>query len=207
MRNLLVGMTVAGLLVTHDVGAVPPLDNTSEFLVGEFRMPATPPTEGAVPARLTSRPHVPCALPRGTWLRFENFGADRYAGWSVQLQIDDQGNLYQVEHLGDAKPEAISKPVWPSKPTQKLDAKTLAGLRAEATAFAAGAAYRAHEGLSYAPTFVVTVALDATEKQIFLDGYEDAFVQHLRRITQFAHESPLDGKKAKPAAKPAAKKP
>jgi hypothetical protein len=218
MRLLLVGMTVASMLVTHDVGAVKPLDNTAEFLVGPFRMPTNPPVEGPLPARLQSLPHDRGALPKGVWLRFENFGADRYKGWSAQMQIDDQGNIFLVTHLGDATPEKITAPSWPAKPTQKLDAATLADLRKTAAAFAAGPAYRGHAGLTYAPVFVVTIDLDGAKQEIVLEGYENDFIQHLRRITQFAHATPLDGKaakgngkgdtsKAKPPARQPARKP
>jgi len=191
MRPFFVGMIVAGLLVAHDVGAVQPLDNTEEFLIGAFRMPATPPAQGSVPARLSALPHDGCALAKGTWLRFENFGADRYKGWSAQMQIDAQGNLYLVTNLGDATAEKVKNPSWPARPTQKLDGKTLEELHKAAIAFAAGPSYRGHEGLSYAPTFVIRVATDKGDKEIVLEGYEDDFVARLRRITSFAHSTPL----------------
>jgi len=203
-------MIVAGLLVTHDVGAVQPLDNTEEFLIGAFRMSATPPAQGTVPARLAALPHDGCVLDKGTWLRFENFGADRYKGWSAQMQIDDQGNIYLVTNLGDATADKVKNPSWPAKPTQKLDGKTLEELHKAAIAFAAGPSYRGHEGLAYPPTFVIRVALDKGEKEIALEGYEDDFVARLRRITSFAHSTPLPAAKsgAPAKAKPApARKP
>ena len=199
----LVGVVVAGLLASHDVQAVPPLNNTAEFLVGPFRTPSTPPTEGAVPARLESLAHDRCALPKGVWLRFEQFGADRYKGWSAQLQINDDGALFLVTHLGGATPEQIQKPAWPEQPTQRLDAATLAAFRKAAAALAAGPAYRGHAGLAHAPTFVVTVRGDKGEKQIVLEGVEDDFIGRLRRTTQFAHETPLGPAKAKPGKQPA----
>lgn len=187
--------SVADAAATPEVRQSTPLDNVEEFLRGTFRMPANAPVEGPVPARLSTLPRDPSPLPKATWLRFQNFGADRYKGWSVQMQIDDAGNLRQVEHLGDATPDKIEKPAWPVKPPQKLDATTLADLRKAATAFAAGPAYRGHEGLSYAPTFVVTILLDGAEKEIILEGFEDDFVAQLRRITSFVHATPAAGKR------------
>jgi hypothetical protein len=207
MKPLLLGIAVTGLLLTHDVGAVKPLSNTVEFLSGPFRIPATPPVEGPIPARLQATPRVACALPDGTWLRFENFGADRYKGWSAQMQIDEHGNIFLVTHLGDATPETTKQPKWPEKPTQKLDDKTLKDLRAAAAAFAAGPPYRGHAGLAYAPTFIVRVHLDQGDKEIVLEGYEDDFISHLRRITEFAYATPLAKAGNKPGkAKPAAVK-
>jgi hypothetical protein len=172
-----------------------PLDDVEEFLRGTFRMPAKAPTEGPIPARLTTLPRDRSPLPKATWLRFQSFGADRYKGWSVQLQIDDAGDLRQVEHLGDATRDKVEKPAWPVKPQQKLDATTLGDLRKAATAFAAGPAYRGHEGLSYAPTFVITIRLDDGPKEILLEGFENDVIAHLRRITSFVHATPAGGKR------------
>lgn len=208
---LLLGMAVVGVLAIPKVGEVKPLSNTEEFLMGTFRMPAKAPVEGPIPDRLNALSRDQCALPKGTWLRFQNFGADRYKDWSAQMQIDDQGNIYLVTHLGDATsdnatPDKVKKPAWPAKPQQKLDTATLAELRKAAAAFAAGPAYRGHEGLSYAPTFVVTVYLDSGDKEIILEGFENDFISHLRRITSFAHATPLGSKAAKPKS-PAPKQP
>jgi hypothetical protein len=192
----MLGVVVASLLATHEVGAVKPLDNTDEFLMGAFRMPETPPVEGPIPARLQSPDALPrdrCALTKGVWLRFQNFGAERYKGWSAQMQIDDQGNIYLVSHLGDATPDKVKNPAWPARPTQKLDAATLADLKKKAAAFAAGPAYRGHEGLSYAPTFVITVAVGGVEREVIAEAYENDFIAHLRRITSFAQKTPLKG--------------
>lgn len=194
---VLLGIVLAGVLAIPKVGEVTPLDNTQEFMMGTFRVPATAPVEGPIPARLSALPRDASPLPKGVWLRFQNFGAERYEGWSVQMQIDDAGNICQVEHLGDSTPAKVKKPAWPAKPQQKLDATTLASLRKAAVAFAAGAAYRGHEGLSYAPTFVVTVRLDGGEKEIVLEGFENDFIAHLRRITSFVHSTPMTDK-AKP---------
>lgn len=210
---LLLSVAVAGVLATPKAGLVTPLSNTKEFMVGTFRMPTTPPVEGPIPDRLEALPRDVCTLPKAVWLRFQNFGAERYKGWSAQMQIDDQGNIYLVSHLGDATPEKVKDPSWPDKPTQKLDAATLAQLRKDAAAFAVGQPYRGHQGLSYAPTFVVTVHLDKADQEIILEGYENDFIAHLRRISLFALETPLDSKadKSKPKApdkpKPPARKP
>lgn len=186
-----------------------PLDNIQEFLMGTFRMPAKAPVEGPIPARLSALPRDASPLPKGVWLRFQNFGAERYKGWSVQMQIDDAGNIWQVEHLGDSTPEKVKKPAWPAKPRQELDATTLADLRKTATAFAAGPAYRGHEGLSYAPTFVVTVRIDGGEKEMLLEGFENDFIARLRGITSFVHSTPTSDKanKAKGNRLDRAKKP
>lgn len=200
---LVLSVAVAGVLATAEVGFVTPLDNTQEFMIGAFRMPATPPTTGPVPARLDALPRDRCPLPSGVWLRFQNFGAERYKDWSAQMQIDDQGNIFLVTHLGDATPEKIKHPSWPPAPTQKLDATTLAQLRKDAAAFAAGPPYRGHQGLSYAPTFVVTLHVGSADTEIVLEGYEDAFVSWLRRISQFALSTPLKADKAGPDKKPA----
>lgn len=208
MRPLvLLGIAAAGVLATPKVGEVKPLDNTEEFLMGTFRMPAKAPVEGPIPARLSTLPRDQSPLPKGAWLRFQNFGADRYKGWSVQMQIDDAGNICQIEHLGDSTPDKVKKPAWPAKLRQKLDATTLADLRKTATAFAAGPAYRGHEGLSYAPTFVVTVRVDGGEKEIILEGFENDFIAHLRRITSFVHSTPAGDKagKAEGPSRPAKK--
>jgi hypothetical protein len=189
---VLLGIAIAGVLATTKVGEVKPLDNIEEFMMGTFRMPSTDPVEGPIPARLSAFPRDASPLPKGVWLRFQNFGAERYKDWSVQIQIDGAGNICQVEHLGDSTPEKVKKPAWPAKPGQKLDATTLADLRKTATAFAAGPAYRGHEGLSYAPTFVVTVRLDGGEKEIILEGFENDFIAHLRRITSFVHSTPAN---------------
>ncbi len=179
-----------------------PLDDVQEFLFGTFRMPAKAPALGPVPARLSTLPRDPSPLPKAAWLRFQSFGAERYKDWSVQTEIDDAGDIRQVEHLGDATPDKVKKPAWPVKPRQKLDAKTLADLRKAATAFAAGPAYRGHEGLSYAPTFVVTVRIDGGEKEMFLEGFEDDFIARLRRITSFVHATPAgDEAKSKSAGR------
>ena len=172
-------------------------------------MPAKAPVEGLIPARLSTLPRDPSPLPKAVWLRFQNFGADRYKGWSVQMQIDDAGNIFQVEHLGDSTPDKVKKPAWPAKAQQKLDATTLADLRKTATAFAAGPVYRGHEGLSYAPTFVVTIRVDGGEKEIILEGFENDFVAHLRGITSFVHSTPAGDKASKAEGKPPerAKKP
>lgn len=186
MRFLLLGMIAAGVLAAHDVGAVTPLNNNDEFLMGAFRMPTTPPKEGAVPARLAA--HDAAALPKGTWLRFEICGADRYKGWSAQMQIDDDGGITLVTHFGDAKPETKA---------QQLDAKTLADLRAEVGKLASGPAYRAHEGLAYAPTFYLRVAGDKGDKQLVFEAFENDAIAHLRRIASFANSTPLKAKKPK----------
>lgn len=200
---------VADAPASPNVGGVVPLDNVQEFLMGTFRMPAKAPVEGPIPARLTTLPRDRSPLPKAAWLRFQSFGADRYKGWSVQMQIDDTGNISQVEHLGDSTPDKVKKPVWPVKPQQKLDATTLADLRKAATAFAAGPAYRGHEGLSYAPTFVITVRVDGGETEIILEGFENDFIAHLRRITSFVHSTPVgdEASKAKGKSPDRAKKP
>jgi hypothetical protein len=112
------------------------------------------------------------------------------------MQIDDQGNIFLVTHLGDATADKVKNPRWPASPTQKLDAATLAQLRKDAAAFAAGQPYRGHAGLTYAPTFVVTLHLDKTSSDIILEGYEDAFISRLRTISQFALATPLKADKA-----------
>lgn len=200
---ILLSAVVASLLAFPKVASVKPLNNTEEFLVGTFRVPPAPPIEGPVPDRLDAMPRDRCALPKTVWLRFENFGAERYHGWSAQMQIDDQGNIYLVTHLGDATPEKVKAPSWPDKPTQKLDPTTLSDLRKEAAALAIGPPYRGHQGLPYAPTFVVTLRIDQAEKVIVLEGYENDFISRLRRITLFAHGSQPD----KPTSKQPARKP
>jgi hypothetical protein len=195
-------MFFATLVVGHEVAAVQPLDNTQEFMLGAFRMPSTPPTTGPVPARLEALPRDRCALPKGVWLRFQNFGAERYKDWSAQMQIDDQGNIFLITHLGDSTADKVKRPSWPDAPTQKLDAATLAQLRKDAAAFATGQPYRGHQGLPYAPTFVVTLH-DKTDSEIILEGYEDAFISRLRTISQFALSTPLKADKAHPDKKPA----
>ncbi len=200
---------VASALAPPTVTQVAPLDNVQEFLRGTFRIPAKAPVEGPIPARLSTLPRDSAPLPKAVWLRFQSFGADRYKGWSVQMQIDDAGNIVQVEHLGDSTPDKVRRPAWPAKPLQKLDAATLADLRRAAAAFAAGPAYRGHEGLSYAPTFVVTVRVDGGEREIILEGLENDFVAHLRRITSFVHSTPAGDEASKAGRKPPerAKKP
>lgn len=218
MRPFLVlSMAVAGVIATPKAGSVRPLDNTEEFLVGEFYMPEKPLVEGPIPARLSALPRDQSALPKGVWLRFQNLGVERYKDWSAQMQIDDQGNIYLVTHLGDSTADKLKKPAWPAKPQQKLDAATLAETRKEAVAFTTGPAYRAHGGLSYAPIFVVTIHCDSGDKEFFVEGYENDFIGRLRRTTIFAHATPLDGKvdktkpdkskPDKPASKPPARKP
>lgn len=177
------------VLVIPGVHAVKPLDDRATFLYGA--MPTAPIVEGPVPARLEARPRDRSPLPAGVWLRFQNLGRGRYERWSAQMQIDERGGLFLVARLGTATPQGVAAPRWPKQPVQQLDGPTLADLRKSATAFAAGAVYRGHEGPADASVFVVTVALDGAEKTIIVEAHEDDFIAHLRRITHFAHSSPL----------------
>jgi hypothetical protein len=191
-------LALAGVLPNDDVKAMKPLDNIEEFMAGPFRMPATAVAEGPIPDRLAALPRDRSALPQGVWLQFQNFGSERYRNWSTQMRIDEEGKVYLVSHLGDATSAKVEHPAWQKWPTQELDAGSLAALRQAAAAFAAGPAFRGYEGLSHAPVFVLTVNMNGSEQDFFIEGYENEFVRKLRSITYRAQVTPLGRSKRKP---------
>lgn len=206
MRRLALAL-VASALFASEAAAVAPLDNKQEFLYGPFRVPDAPPEVGAVPAALAAQPMDRSPLPKGVWLRFQSFGAARYQRWSAQMQIDDAGDIYLVTHLGDSDADKVQRPCWPARPSQKLDAATLADLRKSLQGYAAGPAYKGRAGLDYAPLFVLTVrGADGAEHQTILKGYEDDVIAHLRRISHYALVTPLPQQKS-PSKPPAKAKP
>ncbi|MCC6994374.1 MAG: hypothetical protein IT370_07070 [Deltaproteobacteria bacterium] len=190
------GAALACGLVSREASAVKPLDKTQQFMWGELRLPTTAPVSGALPARLATLPHDTSPLPAKVWLRFQSFGGKSFAGYAAQLQIDEAGNLFVVAQLGKATAASVKQPKWPKRPSQIVDAEVMARLRQGVATLTGAPAYKGYTGLD-APTFVITVrAPDGSQHEYVFEAWEDAFIQHLRRITSFASTTPL--KKTRP---------
>lgn len=193
-RQVLAGFALAGgLLIYGEVMAVAPLNRTQEFMYGPFRMPDGPPHEGSLPERLVKLPRDRSPLGDKIWLRFQMFGGSAHPGHAAQMQLSDEGNIFLVAQLGTATAASVEHPAWSTRPCQLLDAAVLARLHEESKQLPAQAFYRGHEGLPYAPTFVITIKHTTGEREVVYEAYEDDFVRHLRRIAHFALTSPLSG--------------
>ena len=182
-------------LLVREVDAVEPLDNTQEFMHGELAKHANPPVGKAVPDRLKALPRDQSALPKGVWLRFQIFGSGQYKAWSVQLQIDDTGRIFQVSHLGDSTAAKVKAPAWPTTPTQALGAALDRVRKAWESVPSTAPLYCGYEGETYAPVFVVTVRIGGVQREFFFEAFENEAIKHLRRIAYFAYATPLGNSK------------